>query len=97
VTLLKAAPVINGLKLEGDQKLGAEILRRALEEPLRQLVRNAGLEGSVVVEELRKQDKANWGFDVLGEKYVELLDEGIAAVSLFNDLQAVYGPMALTE
>ncbi|HEY0582255.1 MAG TPA: chaperonin GroEL [Chloroflexota bacterium] len=77
VILLRAAQVINGLQLEGDQKVGAEILRRALEEPVRQLVRNAGLEGSVVVERLSKETRANWGFDVLNEQYVDLLAAGI--------------------
>ena len=66
---LRAAAAIDGLALDGDQKIGAEILKRALEEPLRQLVRNAGLDGSVVVEELRRQNKPNWGFDVMSEQY----------------------------
>jgi chaperonin GroEL len=78
VTLLRAAKVIDGLSLEGDTKVGAEILKRALEEPVRQLVRNAGLEGSVVVEGLRtSSDKPNWGFDVMAEQYVDLLSAGI--------------------
>jgi chaperonin GroEL len=77
VILLRAAQVINDLQLEGDQKVGGEILRRALEEPVRQLVRNAGLEGSVVVERLSKETRANWGFDVLNEQYVDLLAAGI--------------------
>ena len=46
-------------ELEGDQKVGAEILKRALDEPLRQLIANAGLEGSVVVEEIRRQNRPN--------------------------------------
>src|SRR5881275_551800 len=69
VTLLRAASAIDGLKLEGDQKVGAEILRRALEEPLRQLVANAGLEGSVVVESVRRkaieQNNTSLGYNVL--------------------------------
>jgi chaperonin GroEL len=77
VTLLRAAPAIGKLSLEGDQKLGAEILKRALEEPLRQLVRNAGLEGSVVVEHMSKEKRANWGFDVMSESYVDLVKAGI--------------------
>jgi chaperonin GroEL len=77
VTLLRAAPVIDTLQLEGDQKVGAQILKRALEEPLRQLVRNAGLEGSVVVEHLSRESKPNWGFDVMQEDYVDLVKAGI--------------------
>jgi len=75
--LLAAVPVIDRLGLEGDQKLGANILKRALEEPVRQLVANAGLEGSVVVEELRNKNKKNWGFDVMSEQYVDLVQAGI--------------------
>jgi chaperonin GroEL len=77
VTLLRAAPAIDKLKLEGDQRLGAEILKRALEEPVRQLVRNAGLEGSVVVERLSHEKRVNWGFDVMSEDYVDLVKAGI--------------------
>src|ERR1700704_4464160 len=77
VTLLRAAPAISSLKLEGDQQLGAEILKRALEEPVRQLVRNAGLEGSVVVERLSHEKRVNWGFDVMSEDYVDLVKAGI--------------------
>jgi len=77
VTLLRAAPAVDKLKLEGDQRLGAEILKRALEEPVRQLVRNAGLEGSVVVERLSHEKRVNWGFDVMSEDYVDLVKAGI--------------------
>jgi chaperonin GroEL len=77
VTLLRAAKVIDGLQLQGDQKVGADILKRALEEPVRQLVRNAGLEGSVVVERLSHEKRPNWGFDVMSEDYVDLVAKGI--------------------
>ena len=77
VTLLRAAKVVDRLGLEGDQKVGADILRRALQEPLRQLVANAGLEGSVVVEHLMREKRPNWGFDVLAEAYVDMLKAGI--------------------
>jgi chaperonin GroEL len=77
-TLVRAASVLEELGLEGDQKVGAEILRRALQEPLRQLVANAGLEGSVVVEHLSRETRPNWGFDVLAEDYVDLVKAGIS-------------------
>ena len=77
VTLLRSAHAVDKLTLEGDQKLGADILKRALEEPLRQLVRNAGLEGSVVVEHLSHEKRTNWGFDVMSEDYVDLVKAGI--------------------
>jgi len=76
-TLLRAASAVDALGLEGDQHTGAEILKRALQEPLRQLVANAGLEGSVVVAHLRREKRTNWGFDVMSESYVDLLKSGI--------------------
>ena len=75
--LLRSASALENMQLEGDQKVGAEILRRALDAPLRQLVANAGLEGSVVVDQIRHQNQPNYGFDVLREQYVDLLEAGI--------------------
>ena len=76
-TLLRAASAVDALALDGDQHTGAEILKRALQEPLRQLVANAGLEGSVVVEHLSREKRASWGFDVMSEAYVDLIKAGI--------------------
>jgi chaperonin GroEL len=75
--LLRTSAAVSSAHLEGDQKVGAEILKRALDEPLRQLVANAGLEGSVVIEEIRRQNQPNLGFDVLREEYVDLVEAGI--------------------
>jgi chaperonin GroEL len=79
VALLAAARGLDGLKLEGDQQVGVEIVRRALEEPTRQLVNNAGLEGSVIVQELRtrQQKDPNIGFNVMTEQYGNLVEQGI--------------------
>ncbi len=62
--------------LSGDEKTGAKIIEKALEEPVRQIAINAGLEGSVIVDKV-KGSKAGVGFDVLVEKYVNMLDAGI--------------------
>jgi chaperonin GroEL len=102
VTLLRAAKAIDSLQLEGDQKVGAEILRRALEEPVRQLVRNAGLEGSVVVEHLSREERPNWGFDVMSEQYVDLLQAGIidpakVTRSALENAASVAGMILTTE
>jgi chaperonin GroEL len=79
VALLAAARALDKLKLDGDLQVGVEILRRALEEPTRQLVNNAGLEGSVVVQELadRRKKDPNVGFDVMAEEYTDLIKAGI--------------------
>jgi chaperonin GroEL len=102
VTLLRAAKAVKSLSLEGDQKVGAEILRRALEEPVRQLVRNAGLEGSVVVERLSREDRQNWGFDVMSEDYVDLVAAGIidpakVTRSALENAASVAGMILTTE
>jgi chaperonin GroEL len=76
-TLLRAASAVDKVGLDGDAGTGAEILKRALQEPLRQLVANAGLEGSVVVEHLLHEKRANWGFDVMSETYVDLVKAGV--------------------
>jgi chaperonin GroEL len=61
---------------EGDEKTGVKIIRRALEEPLRQIAQNAGLEGSVIVEKVMNSAKGI-GFDALNEKYVDMIEAGI--------------------
>ena len=78
VALLNAAKVLDGLEkeLEGDEKVGVQILKRALEEPARQLAENAGFEGAVIVEQL-KQQKPGVGFDVVQEKFVDMFEAGI--------------------
>jgi chaperonin GroEL len=76
VGLLRAIPALEKMKLEGDEKIGVDIVRRALEEPIRQLTANAGLEGSVVVQRV-KQEKTNVGYDVAQDKYVDMIEAGV--------------------
>ena len=102
VTLLRSAKAVESLTLEGDQKVGADILRRALEEPVRQLVRNAGLEGSVVVQHLSQEDRTNWGFDVMSEDYIDLVAAGIidpakVTRSALQNAASVAGMILTTE
>ena len=63
--------------LEGDAKTGAKIVLKALEEPLRQIVVNAGLEGSVVVENIKRENKIGYGFNALTEEYTDMMAAGI--------------------
>jgi chaperonin GroEL len=76
--LLNAIPSVDKLiqTLKGDAKTGAMIIRRALEEPVRQIAFNAGVEGSIVVEKV-KNSEPGMGFDALNEEYVKMLDAGI--------------------
>jgi len=76
VVLVNAVSAIDTSKLEGDMKTGAELVRRALEEPLRQIAANAGVEGSVVVEKVKNLPKGQ-GFDALTGDYVDMVKEGI--------------------
>jgi chaperonin GroEL len=77
VALLRSAKSIDGLKLSGDEKVGAMIVKRACEEPIRQIVENAGLEGSVIVEKVKSETVANRGFDADSMDYVDMLQAGI--------------------
>jgi chaperonin GroEL len=79
VALINAIPAVKELveKLEGDEKTGAAIVMRALEEPVRQIAENAGLEGSVILEKIIASNKVGYGFDAYNEKYVDLISEGI--------------------
>ncbi|MFH0826980.1 MAG: chaperonin GroEL [Candidatus Omnitrophota bacterium] len=76
VGLLRTVSALDKLKLEGDEKIGVEIVKRSLEEPIRQLAQNAGLEGSVVVQRV-KQEKTNIGYDVNQDAYVNMIDAGV--------------------
>lgn len=75
--LIDILPALDKLELSGDEAVGVAILRRALEEPLRQIAYNAGLEGAVVVERA-KTEKAGVGFDVVTEKFVDMIETGIS-------------------
>jgi len=77
VALLRASNVIDKLKVEGDEKVGAQIVKRALEEPIRQIVENAGLEGSVVVEKVKAETVPTRGFDAESMEFVDMLQVGI--------------------
>jgi chaperonin GroEL len=77
VALLRAQKALDNVKdLEADEKIGVQIVRRAVEEPMRQLANNAGAEGALVVEEVRKR-KGNEGYDVATEQYTDLVKAGI--------------------
>ncbi len=76
VALILAIVAVDKLKLEGDAKVGVNVIKRALEEPFRQIVYNAGLESSVILNEV-KQKGGNFGFDARDEKVVDMLSAGI--------------------
>ena len=77
VALLRASKALDSLKLSGDEATGVEIVRRALEEPIRQIVHNAGLEGSIVVEKVKAAKDVAHGFDAEANEYVDMIQAGI--------------------
>jgi len=76
VALLRCQKALDKLNLDGDMQIGVQIIRRAIEEPLRQIAENAGQEGSIVVEKVREM-KPDFGFNALTEKYEDMIKSGI--------------------
>jgi chaperonin GroEL len=76
VAFLRASRVIEKLGLKGDEKIGGDIIRRALEEPIRQIAENAGVEGSIVVQKVREKD-GSYGFNAETETYEDMMAAGI--------------------
>jgi len=76
VAYLRCLAALDKLKLEGDQKIGVDLVRRALEEPIRQIANNAGQEGSVVTEKVRNE-KGAFGFDAAQDEYTDMIKAGI--------------------
>ncbi len=76
VALLRSISVLNDLKLKGDEMIGVNVIKKALEAPIRQLAFNAGLEGSIVVQQIKEQ-KTNVGYDLANEKITDMIEAGI--------------------
>jgi chaperonin GroEL len=101
VALLRSISALDGLKLEGDQQIGVDIVRRSLEEPMRQIVANAGLEGSVIVNKV-KEGKDAFGFNAATEKYEDLLKAGVidptkVTRSALENAASVSGLLLMTD
>ncbi len=76
VAYLRCLPALEKIKVEGDKKIGVDIVKRALEEPIRQIANNAGQEGSVVTEKV-KNEKGSFGFDASKDEYTDMIKAGI--------------------
>ncbi|MGH9610052.1 MAG: chaperonin GroEL, partial [Bryobacteraceae bacterium] len=77
VALLRAAASLKNLKIEGDEQIGLDIIRRACEEPLRQIAGNAGYEGAIVLEKVRSNSDQNYGFNAFNSQYEDLVKAGV--------------------
>ena len=101
VALIRGQKAIDGLKLKGDQAIGAEIIRRAVEQPLRTLADNAGVEGSIVVQEVKSRKGAE-GYNVATGEYVDLLKAGVVdptkvTRSALQNASSIAGLLLTTE
>jgi chaperonin GroEL len=77
VALLRAAQALTKLHLEGDDKIGVDIVRRACEEPVRQIVGNGGWEGAIIIEKIRQHKESNYGFNAATGDYEDLVKAGV--------------------
>jgi len=101
VALLRAIEAVSKLTVEGDTKVGVNIIKRALEEPFRQIVFNAGQEGSVLLNEVRSKG-GTWGFDARNDKVVDMLEAGIidpakVTKQALQNASSIAGLMLTTE
>jgi len=96
VGLLRCIPALDKLKGDEDEKIGVDIVRRALEEPIRQLTFNAGLEGSVIVQRV-KQEKTNTGFNVATGEYVDMIAAGVMGEYVDMIAAGVMDPTKVTR
>jgi len=76
VALLRAQTALAGLQLDGDQQVGVNIVKRAIEEPMRWIAQNAGLEGSIVIQKV-KEGEDDFGYNALTDKYENLIGAGV--------------------
>jgi chaperonin GroEL len=77
VALVRCATALEGLRLKGDEQIGAEIVRKALEEPLRQIVANCGEEGAIVVGKIRESEHNSFGYNAQTDKFEDLVKAGV--------------------
>ncbi len=102
VAYLRCLPALEKMKLEGDRQIGVNIVRRALEEPIRQIVNNCGLEGSVVVEKVKNASK-NFGFNAATEEFEEdmvkagIIDPTKVSRTAIENASSVAGMLLMTE
>jgi len=102
VALIRAAKAVSELKLEGDEAIGAEIVRKALEAPARWIAQNAGAEGSIIVEKIKDQKKATMGFNAETCQFEDMIESGIidptkVARTALQNAASVAGLLITTE
>ncbi len=102
VAFIRAIPALEKLKLESDEQIGVNIVRRALEEPIRQIAQNSGVEGAVVVEKVRSDKGENFGYNAATDSYGDLVKDGVidptkVARTVLQNASSIAGLMLTTE
>jgi chaperonin GroEL len=102
VALLRAAVALKDLKVDGDEQIGVNIIRRACEEPIRQIVLNSGEEGAIVIGKIRENNNANYGYNAQTDKYEDLVASGVidpakVTRSALQNAASIAGLMLTTE
>jgi chaperonin GroEL len=102
VALLRAAKALNDLHLEGDEQIGVNIIKRACEEPVRQIVNNAGVEGAIIIAKIRENDNPHYGYNAQTEVYEDLVASGVidpakVTRSALQNAASIAGLMLTTE
>jgi len=102
VALIRCMKAIDKMKLENDQQLGVVIIRKALEEPIKQIIQNAGIESAIIIEKVKASKDINFGYDAYSEEYVDMLKSGIidptkVTRSALQNAASVSGLMLTTE
>ena len=102
VALLRAAIALKDLKVTGDEQIGVDIIRRACEEPLRQIVQNSGEEGAIVMGKIRESKNAHFGYNAQTDKYEDLVESGVidpakVTRSALQNAASIAGLMLTTE
>jgi chaperonin GroEL len=102
IALLKSAAALTKIKLDGDMQMGINILLKAVEAPIKQIVANAGHEASAIIERVRRSKELYFGFDALNEKYTDMLADGIidptkVVRSALQNAASVAGLLLTTE
>jgi chaperonin GroEL len=102
VALLRAAGALKDLKVDGDEQIGVNIIRRACEEPIRQIVLNSGEEGAIVIGKIRENSNPNYGYNAQTDKYEDLVASGVidpakVTRSALQNAASIAGLMLTTE
>jgi chaperonin GroEL len=102
VALLRAIPSVEAVKAKGDEKIGVDIIVRALEAPIRQITSNAGEDGSVIADEVKNQSEPTFGYNAVTGKYVDMYKSGVidpakVVKSALRNAASIAGLMLTTQ